>query len=87
MARMAMEDYRERYLRKVEDHLMSIKDQIPHFTTRLLNDAIRQEMNRADEDTWEVDVPDSEEQAIKEAEERILKIMKENFDLGVGKTF
>jgi hypothetical protein len=77
-------EYRERYLKKVEERIMARKDQIPHFTTQGLHAAIMSEMNRADTETWEVEVPDNLEQAIKEAEERVIEGIKKNVDLGVG---
>ncbi len=85
MAKLDMEAYRSQYLKVIEERLMAKKESIPHFTTTLLSDAIREEMNRADEETWEVEVPDDRELALKEAEDRILETMKHNFDLGVGR--
>jgi hypothetical protein len=87
MARLDMDAYRKMYLKEVEERIMSHKDDVPNFTTRNLSDAIRAEMNRVDEETWEIDVPDNKEQALKEAEARIIETMKLNKDLGVGKTF
>jgi len=87
MARLDVNEYRERYLRKAEEHMMAHKDQIPHFTSQNLHEAIMSEMNRANEDTWEVEVPDDFDQAVKEAESRMIELMKKNVDLGVGKTF
>jgi hypothetical protein len=66
---------------------MSKRDKIEHFTTHNLHEAIMTELNRADEDTWEVEVPDDMEQALTEAEKRIIDTMKHNIDLGVGKSF
>ncbi|GAB4389979.1 MAG: hypothetical protein Kow0025_18850 [Thermodesulfovibrionales bacterium] len=83
--RVDIETYRNLYLRPVENRLFEHKDEVPHFTSALLEDAIRTELNRADPDTWEIEVPDNKEQAMKEAEKRILDFMKKNFDLGVGK--
>jgi hypothetical protein len=87
MARLDVNEYREKYLRLVEERMMSHKDDIPHFTTQNLHEAIMSEMNRADEDTWEVEVPDDFEQALKEAEGRMIELMKKNIDLGTGKSF
>lgn len=80
-----IETYRNQYLRSVESKLFEHREEVPHFTSALLEDAIRTELNRADPDTWEIEVPDNKEQAMKEAEKRILEFMKGNFDLGVGK--
>lgn len=77
-------EYRTRYLNKVEERIMAKKDQVANFSTQGLHAAIMSEMNRADNETWEVEVPDNMEQALKEAEERILENMKKNVDLGVG---
>jgi hypothetical protein len=87
MGRIDVEEYRRMYLKEVQDRIMAKKDSVPNFTTKLLNDAILAEMNRADEETWEVEVPDDREQALKEAEDRIIEIMKHHKDLGVGKSF
>ncbi len=87
MARLDVEKYREMYLKEVEKRIMSRKDKVPHFSPQLLSDAIREEMNRANPDTWEVDVPDDREKAIAEAEKRILSIMAVNKDVGLGKSF
>ena len=87
MARLDVQEYRERYLKEVEQRIVSHKNTVPHFSPQLLSDAIREEMNRADADTWQVDVPDSREKAMAEAETRILGIMKQSRDLGVGKSF
>jgi hypothetical protein len=87
MGRIDVEEYRRMYLKVVQDRLIERKDSVPNFTTKLLNDAILAEMNRADPETWEVDVPDNKEQALKEAEDRIIEIMKHHKDLGVGKSF
>jgi|GEM_PF-1756980 len=87
MARLDVDAYRKMYLQEVMERIMAKKDSVPNFTTKLLNDALLTEMNRADEDTWEVEVPDNKEQALKEAEQRIIDIMKSNKDLGVGKSF
>lgn len=87
MARLDLEKYREMYLKEVEQRIMSHRDRVPHFTPQLLSDAIRAEMNRANPDTWEVDVPDDRERALAEAEKRILNIMAVNRDVGLGKSF
>lgn len=82
-----VEEYRNKYLKKVEERIMAKKDSVPHFTTQNLHEAIMTEMNRADEDTWMVDIPDDPEKALKEAEDRIIHSMAENVDLGVGQTY
>ena len=87
MARLDVEKYREMYLKEVEKRIMSHKDKVPHFSMQLLSDAIREEMNRANPDTWEVDVPDDREKAIAEAEKRVLSIMAVSKDVGLGKSF
>jgi len=87
MARLDVEEYRRMILKKVEERVMANKDKIPHFTTKLLHDALMTEMNRADAETWEVEIPDDTETAIKEAEKRVLEFMEKNIDLGVGKSY
>lgn len=77
-------DYRQNYLREVEERMMARKDDIPNFSTQGLHEAIMTELNRADEETWLVEIPDDKQQALKEAEARIINSMKENQPLGVG---
>jgi hypothetical protein len=83
-SRIDIESYRKLYLKPVEEKLIGMREKIPHFTTQLLEDAIRTELNRANPDTWEVEVPEDKQRAMKEAEDRILEFMKDNFDLGEG---
>lgn len=80
-------EYREKYLKKVEERIAAKKEGIANYTSQNLHEAVMTEMNRADEDTWTVDVPEDMERALKEAEERIIGTMKHNVDLGVGKSF
>lgn len=87
MARLDVEEYRRNYLKVVEERIISKKDSVPNYTTKNLHDAIMTELNRADEGTWEIEVPDDKEKALKEAEARIIETMKKNVDLGVGKSF
>lgn len=88
MARIDVEEYRTMYLKEVQERIIAKKDTVPHYSSKLLNEALLEEVNqRADSETWEVEVPDDKEQALKEAEERIIKIMEENKDLGVGKSW
>jgi len=86
MARLDMEEYRRKYLRVVEDDLMKDHSEVPNFTPMLLSDAIREELNmRADPETWSIEVDDDFDKAICDAEERIIGIMSQNRDLGMGK--
>ena len=87
MARLDVNEYRQMILKAVEEHIMAKKDKVPHYSSQLLHEAIMSEMNRANPDTWEVEVPDNREQAVKEAEQRVMEFMKKNMDLGVGKSF
>lgn len=88
MAKIDVEEYRRMYLKVVQDRLIEKKDSIPNYSSKLLNDALLEDINvKADPETWEVEVPDDKEQALKEAEDRIIEIMKHNKDLGVGKSF
>jgi len=77
-------EYRDKYLKVVEERIIAKKDKVPNFSSQGLHAAIMSEMNRADKETWEVEVPENMEQALKEAEERIIENMKKNVDLGVG---
>lgn len=87
MATMDIDEYRQSYLKEVQDRITAKKDSVEHFTSSNLHHAIMQEMNRADDETWEVEVPDDRAQALDEAEARILETMKHNTDLGTGKSF
>ncbi len=88
MARIDVDEYRNVYLKEVQERIIAKKDSVPHYSSKLLNEAMLEDVNnRADEETWQVDVPDDKEQALKEAEQRIIDIMKHNKDLGVGKTW
>jgi len=88
MARIDVETYRQMYLKEVQGRMTEHKDSVPNFTSKLLNDALLEEINmRADPETWEVEVPDDKEQALREAEKRITNIMQHNKDLGVGKSY
>jgi hypothetical protein len=40
MARLDVQEYREKYLKLVEERLMAKKDQVPHFTTQNLHEAL-----------------------------------------------
>ncbi|MEJ2313921.1 MAG: hypothetical protein P8Y85_03920 [Nitrospirota bacterium] len=88
MARIDVEEYRRMYLKEVQDRIMEKKDQIPNYSSKLLNDALLEVINmKADPDTWEVEVPDDKEMALKDAETKILDIMGHNKDLGTGKSW
>jgi hypothetical protein len=87
MAKLDVEEYRKNYLRIVEERLMARRDSIPHFTTQNLHEALMAELNRADEETWEVEIPDDREKALKDAEERMIETMRKNIDLGTGRSF
>ena len=87
MARLDVNEYRRMILKAVEGHIIANKDKVPHYSSQLLHEAIMSEMNRANPDTWEVEVPDNREQAVKEAEQRVMEFLKKNMDLGVGKSF
>lgn len=87
MAKLDIQAYRDMYLKEVEEHLMEHHENIPNFTTENLHMAIMTEMNRADDETWEVEVPDDKGQAIKEAEERAIEFMQTHKDLSKTKTF
>lgn len=88
MAILDVDEYRKLYLKEVQERIIAKKESVPHYTSQLLNDAMMEDINmRADAETWQVEVPDDREQALKEAEERIIDIMKHNKDLGVGKSW
>jgi hypothetical protein len=84
MAKLDVQAYKDVYLKEVEERIMSHKQDVPHFTTENLHKAIMTEMNRADETTWEVEVPDDKEQALKEAEGRIIETISKSTDLTEG---
>lgn len=87
MARLDVQAYRDMYLKEVEEHLMGMKDSIPNFTTENLHRALMSEMNRADDETWEVDIPDDRNMAIKAAEERAIAFIQTHKDMSRTKTF
>ncbi len=87
MKKIDVTEYKDKYLKEVEARITAKKASVPHFTSTNLHHAIMTELNRADEDTWEVEVNDDKEQAMKDAENRIVESMKKNVDLGVGVTF
>lgn len=87
MGRLDVQTYRDNYLKIVEQRIIAKKDKIDHFSTQNLHDALMSELNRADENTWEVEVPDDRERALKEAEDRMIDCMRRNVDLGVGKAY
>ncbi len=80
-------EYRQKYLKEVEERIAAKKDSIQHFTTQNLHDAVMTELNRADDETWLVEIPDDKEQAVKEAEARMIHSIEQNVDLGVGKSW
>jgi hypothetical protein len=80
MSRLDVNEYRKMYLTEVEEHLMAHKESIPNFTTENMHRAIMTEMNRADESTWELDVPDDRGMAIKEAEGRCENYIRTHVD-------
>ncbi len=80
-------EYRQDYLKEVEERITARKGDIPGFSTQGLHDAIMTELNRADQETWLVEIPGDRQQAMKEAEERIIAWMKENQPLGVGQSW
>lgn len=84
MAKLDVQAYKDMYLKEVEERIVSHKDDVLHFTSENLHRALMAEMNRADEDTWEVEVPDDKEQALKEAEERVIETMSKSKDLTEG---
>jgi hypothetical protein len=87
MARIDVEEYRQNYLKAVEERIVAKKESVPHYSSQNLHEAIMTEINRADAETWEVEVPDDKEKALKEAEQRIIETMKKNVDLGTGKSW
>lgn len=87
MARLDVQAYRDMYLKEVENHLTGMKDSIPNFTTENLHMAMMSEMNRADDETWEVEVPDDKAMAIKEAEQRAIEFIKSHKDLSKTMSF
>ncbi len=84
MARLDMHEYRENYLMRIQEHLLNHHENIPHFTRQLLYDAIRQELNRADPETWLIDLPDDYDEALCEAEKRIIDTISKSHDYGPG---
>lgn len=84
MRTIDVDAYKEQYLKEVEKRIIAKKDAIAGFTTKNLTTAVMNELNRANPETWEVEVPEDRETALKEAEARMIASMKENIDLGTG---
>jgi hypothetical protein len=84
MARLDIEEYRRKYLGVIEEKLLSQHEGIEHFSPQLLSDAIRAELNRVNPETWKIDVSDDFDQAVCEAEERIINTIEGSEDLGYG---
>ena len=87
MGRLDIDEYRKIYLSEVQEHLMAKKDQIPNFTTENLHRAIMTEMNRADEETWEIEIDDDKDKEISTVESRCMKFFETHKDYGTGNTF
>ncbi len=87
MAKLDIDEYRKIYLSVVHENLMAKKDQIPNFSTENLHRAIMTEMNRADEDTWEIEVDDDKDKELSAVEARCLKFFETHMDYGTGNTF
>lgn len=76
--------YKDQYLKEVEKRILAKKDSVRGFTFKNLTTAMMEELNRADAESWQVEIPEDREQALKEAEERMIAFMKKNVDLGIG---
>jgi hypothetical protein len=83
-SRIDIREYRERYLSVVETDLLDSRETIMHFTPQLMSDALRAELNRADPETWTMEIPDDFAQAVCEAEERMIETIEHSCDLGTG---
>lgn len=75
-----MHEYMDNYLKEIEMCITDKKDEIPHFNPKYLRQAVMNEMNLADEETGTIEIPDDREEALKQAEERILEFIKSSFD-------
>ena len=87
MGRLDVDEYKKMYLSVVEEHLLAKKDQIPNFTTENLHRAIMTEMNRADDETWEIEVDDDKDREIQSVEKRCMKFFETHKDYGTGAQF
>jgi len=74
-------EYIDNYLKEIEKRIIARKEKIPHFSSKLLHQAVMNQMARADEETGKIEIPDNKEEALKQAEERILEFMKDNIDV------
>ena len=77
-------EYKDNYLEEIEKRIIDRKEKIPHFSAKLLHQAVMNEMNWADEETEKIEIPDNREEALKQAEERILEFMKDNIVVDSG---
>lgn len=72
-------EYKDKYLEEVEKRIVDRKDEIPYFNSNFLNQAVINEMAAADEETETIEIPDNKEEALKQAESRLLEFMEKNF--------
>ena len=74
-------EYMDNYLKVIEERIIAKKEEIPNFSAKLIHQAVMNEMKSAEEETGKIEIPDNKEDALKQAEERILKFLKDNIDI------
>jgi hypothetical protein len=72
-------EYKDKYLEEVEKRIVDRKEEIPYFDSKLLHQAVINEMAAADEETETIEISDNKEEALKQAESRLLEFMEKNF--------
>ena len=71
-------EYLENYLSIIEKRILNSKNKSQNINSALLHQAVMTQMERADEETEKIEIPDNKEDALNQAEERILNYLKEN---------
>lgn len=75
-----MNEYMDNYLEEIEIRIIDKKGEIPYFNPKYLRQAVMNEMNLTDEETGTIEIPDDREEALKQAEVRILEFMKSSVE-------
>ena len=72
-------EYKDKYLEEVVKRIVDRKEEIPYFDSKLLHQAVINEMAAADAETGTIEISDNKEVALKQAESRLLEFMEKNF--------
>jgi hypothetical protein len=72
-------EYKDKYLKEVEKRIVDRKEEIPYFNSKFLYQAVINEMVAADVETGTIEISDNKEEALIQAESRLLEFMEKNF--------